>query len=82
MCEKYFYLLALCGFFICVEMQMLPVNPCPNLFKYFQSNNVIYGRMEFQNDLSGNYRLTVNMSVGAYIGDNKVSVIISPTNLH
>ncbi|KAF2900994.1 hypothetical protein ILUMI_05193 [Ignelater luminosus] len=49
-----------------------PTNPCPELFKYFQdSNGVVFGRVEFRNDYSGNYRLTVNMSVATLLSNDQ-----------
>lgn len=50
-----------------------PQSPCPNLFNYYQNDNYeVYGGMKFKNDLSGNYKLEVNMSIA--LVTNKVSV--------
>lgn len=56
-----------------VIMQRFPTNPCPNLFRYLKKGNgEIVGRVEFPNDYSGEYRLTVSMSVAALLSNDKV----------
>lgn len=57
----------------CANLQSVPPNPCPNLFQYFQENGIIYGRLEFPNDYSGYYELTVNMSVATILSNDRVS---------
>lgn len=55
------------------EAQTVPQNQCPSYFSYERDNNgIYYGRLEFPNDLSGNYDLGVNVSLATLIG-NRVS---------
>lgn len=55
----------------CINLQVIPENPCPNLFKYVNTYGQVHGRVEFKNDNSGSYYLAVNMSVASYLGSGQ-----------
>lgn len=64
--------------FVCVSVilnvnsRQVPYTPCPNLFNYYETpHHEVYGAMKFRNDLSGEYRLEVNMSIA--LVTNKVN---------
>lgn len=73
MARSILILFILCCTFKHGYSQLIPFNPCPNVFQYIKSDGVVHGRLEFSNDGSGLYVLGVNMTVAVFL-DNEKSI--------
>lgn len=56
----------------------VPDSPCPNVFRYSQNQNGIYGRIVIPNDYSGNYYIEVTVSYADNVNDVSVEFIHKP----
>uniref|UniRef100_A0A1Y1KAR8 Serine protease gd N-terminal domain-containing protein n=1 Tax=Photinus pyralis TaxID=7054 RepID=A0A1Y1KAR8_PHOPY len=77
-------LFILCCILKLVHFQLIPSNPCPNIFRYQQTDGVVHGRVEFTNDGSGVYALSVNMSVAVFVSNDKnirLHLLTSPNDV-
>ncbi|KAF5291969.1 hypothetical protein FQR65_LT11369 [Abscondita terminalis] len=65
-----------------INLQVIPENPCPNIFKYVNIYGQVHGQVVVQNDNSGTYYLAINMSVASYLnnGQNIKINLLTSTN--
>lgn len=59
---------------ICTNLHAYPSQSCP-IFQYAYYNGVNIGKAELNNDRSGSYRLSVNMSAASYLDQIGVSML-------
>ncbi|KAK5649296.1 hypothetical protein RI129_000325 [Pyrocoelia pectoralis] len=84
MARSILMLFILCCTFKHGYSQLIPFNPCPNVFQYLKDDGMVHGRVEFANDGSGLYVLGVNMSVAVFLDNEKsirLHLLTSPNDI-